>query len=196
MAIRKLAVNHDFPPQWYILDKKHIFWRPMLFNRMIVVDTHWQSLCEWKDNGDARYIGATVSNNRDHEQMELFMKNASPDIIQVNYSIGEPQAELRILPLAESLGIAVLTNRPFMNGSFFQHIQGHNLPEWAMEFDCESRAQFTLKYTLSNPAVTCALTETTSPGHMLDNIGASFGRLPDSEIRLKMRARYESMATG
>ena len=61
------------------------------------------------------------------------------------------------------------------------------LPSWAGDFDCTSWAQFSLKYVLANPAVTCVLTETTSVEHMAENIGTAFGRLPDQATRLRMR---------
>lgn len=60
------------------------------------------------------------------------------------------------------------------------------LPAWAAEFDCASWAQFSLKFILSHPAVTCVLTETANPKHALDNIGAGFGRLPDKKTRQRM----------
>ena len=83
--------------------------------------------------------------------------------------------------------MAVLINRPFMNGSYFGRVNGRELPEWTTEFDCESWAQFSLKYILAHPAVTCVLTETTNPEHMVDNIRAAFGRLPDEATRRRMR---------
>ncbi|MDE2752734.1 MAG: aldo/keto reductase, partial [Gemmatimonadota bacterium] len=82
---------------------------------------------------------------------------------------------------------AVRINRPFMNGSYFGRVSGRTLPDWAAEFDCATWAQFSLKYILAHPAVTCALTETTNPEHMADNIGAGFGRLPDDGMKRRMR---------
>lgn len=159
---------------------------------MVDIKTHWPGLKEWQDNGETRYIGVTVARTINHEQIESFMKNESPDFVQLNYSVAEPQAEQRLLPLAEEKGIAVLINRPFMNGNYFQKIRGHELPGWAAEFDCESWAQFSLKYILAHSAVTCVLTETTNPGHMQDNLQAAFGRLPDLATKARMRAMIEN----
>ena len=83
--------------------------------------------------------------------------------------------------------MAVLINRPFMNGSFFHRVSGRELPEWAADFDCTTWAQFSLKYILAHPTVTCVLTETTNPEHMEENIQAAFGRLPDESTKLWMR---------
>ena len=66
-------------------------------------------------------------------------------------------------------------------------VEGKELPAWAAEFDCETWAQFSLKYVLANPAVTCVLTETTNPAHMEENIQAGFGRLPDEATKRRIR---------
>jgi aryl-alcohol dehydrogenase-like predicted oxidoreductase len=74
-----------------------------------------------------------------------------------------------------------------MNGSYFQRTAGRPLPAWAADFDCETRAQFSIKYILANPAVTCVLAETTDTAHMIDNIGGGLGRLPGEDLRRRMR---------
>ncbi|WP_420464046.1 aldo/keto reductase [Candidatus Palauibacter sp.] len=151
------------------------------------LDVHWPNVLRWKDSGEARYIGVTTSSIGQHEAFEAFMRAEPLDFVQINYSVMEPNAEERLLPLARDLGLAVLINRPFMNGSYFGRVSGRELPEWASEFDCASWAQFSLKYILEHPAVTCALTETTNPEHMEDNIQAAFGRLPDEATKRRMR---------
>ena len=115
------------------------------------------------------------------------MRTESPDFVHVNLSVMETRVEERLLPLARDRGIAVLTNRPFMNGNYFRMIGDRPLPDWVAEFDCNSWAQFSLKYILANPTVTCVLTETTNPQHMEENIQAAFGRLPDEATKRRMR---------
>lgn len=149
--------------------------------------TQWSVLKEWKDAGKARYIGATVSSDSDHEAMMDFMRGERPDFIQVNYSVVETQAEAGVLPLAADMGIAVLINRPFMNGNYFSRVRDVALPAWAAEFDCHSWAQFSLKYILAHHVVTCVLTETTNPKHLLENLSTAYGRLPDAKTKRKMR---------
>ena len=118
--------------------------------------------------------------------MMKMMETDTVDFLQVNYSPLETAADQQVLPMALDKGVAVTINRPFINGEFFSRVRGHELPEWAAEFDCDSWAQFSLKFILSNPAVTCVLTETANPKHALDNIGAGFGRLPDEKTRQRM----------
>jgi diketogulonate reductase-like aldo/keto reductase len=149
--------------------------------------THWPNLREWKATGQARYIGITVSSDAAHDRMEAFMRAESFDFVHMNYSVVETGAEERLLPLARDRGMAVLINRPFMNGAYFQRVAGRPLPAWTAEFDCATWAQFSLKYILGHPAVTCVLTETTNPVHMQENLHAGLGRLPDEATRRRMR---------
>ena len=151
------------------------------------LDVHWPNVLRWKESGEARYIGVTVSSNARHDAFESVMRSEPLDFVQVNYSVMEPGAEDRLLPLAQDLGMAVLINRPFMNGSYCGRVSGRTLPAWAADFDCATWAQFSLKYILAHPAVTCVLTETTNPEHMADNVGAGFGRLPDEATKRRMR---------
>ena len=95
--------------------------------------------------------------------------------------------------MAMDKGIAVNINRPFLNGDYFARVSGHELPEWAAEFDCESWAQFTLKFSLSHPAVNCVLTETSNPEHAIDNIGAGFGAMPDEATRERIVMHLQSL---
>ena len=67
------------------------------------------------------------------------------------------------------------------------------LPEWASEFDCDSWAQFFLKYVISHPAVTCAIPGTTRPEHAIDNQGATIGRLPDPQERQRQEAWFDAL---
>jgi diketogulonate reductase-like aldo/keto reductase len=79
----------------------------------------------------------------------------------------------------------------FDGGRLFSAVQGKRLPPWASEFDCENWAQFFLKFLVSHPAVTCAIPATSQTAHMVENMGALYGRLPDSRMRQKMAAYVE-----
>ena len=121
------------------------------------------------------------------------MDTGTVDIVQVNYSALEREAEERILPMAMDKGIAVTINRPFLNGDYFGLVSGHELPEWAAEFDCETW-QLSLKYILSHPAVTCVITDTSNPDHARDNINAGFGRMPDADERERIASHLNALA--
>jgi diketogulonate reductase-like aldo/keto reductase len=157
------------------------------------LDVHWPTLKDLKAAGDARYIGVTVAESRLYEQLEQFLMREKPDFIQVNYSITERESAKRILPFAADRGLAVLINRPFMNGTYFDKLKDRPLPDWAAEFGCKTWAQFSLKYILANPVVTCVLTETSDPQHMADNAQTSLGPVPNAAQRERMGAFIDTV---
>ena len=84
--------------------------------------------------------------------------------------------------------MAVMINVPFAKAELFKKTSNMALPDWASDFDCDSWAQFFLKYVISHPAVTCVIPRTGNPHHMADNLKAGFGGLPNQDTRLKMEA--------
>jgi diketogulonate reductase-like aldo/keto reductase len=157
------------------------------------VDTHWPNLRRWKDEERARYIGVTVADASLYDALERFLANESPDFVQVNFSITERESERRLLPMLSDRGIGVIVNRPFMNGSYFDRLETTPLPEWTAEFDCETWAQFSLKYILSNEDFTSVLTETSNPLHMEENARTASSALPDRAARGRMRDFIDGM---
>ncbi|MDH3739675.1 MAG: aldo/keto reductase [Alphaproteobacteria bacterium] len=155
---------------------------------------NWAMFRHWKDEGLTRHIGVARHNLRYYDAMMKLMETGTVDVLQVNYSPLETEAEDRILPMAMDKGVAVTINRPFINGQYFSLVRGHTLPEWAAEFDCETWAQFSLKYIVSHPAVNCVLTETANPAHAVDNLSAGFGRLPDAAMRRRIVEHLRSLA--
>ena len=151
------------------------------------VATHWPYLRAQKDSGRARYIGVTVAEAGRYDALEQFLSAETPDFVQINYSITERESEERFLPRLADRGIGIIINRPFMNGSYFDRLENEPLPPWAAEFDCTSWAQFSLKYILANPHLTCVLTETSNPAHMEENAATAMSRLPDDAARQRMR---------
>jgi diketogulonate reductase-like aldo/keto reductase len=151
------------------------------------VTTHWPSLRRFKDEGRARYIGVTVAEARLYDALEDFLSRETPDFVQINFSITERESEQRFLPALADRGIGIIINRPFMNGTYFRRLETEPLPEWTREFDCASWAQFSLKYILADPNLTCVLTETSDPEHMHENALAALGPMPDANARQRMR---------
>jgi diketogulonate reductase-like aldo/keto reductase len=156
------------------------------------VELQWRLLRRAKDNGHTRYIGIAIARSRYYEIVESLIASGTADFVQLNYSLLEPESGERLLPLARDKGVAVVTNRPFVNGQYFPLVKDRALPEWAADFDCHSWAQFSLKYILANSAVNCVITETSNPKHAIDNMSAGFGRLPDDTTRARMRQLVQS----
>ena len=157
------------------------------------IGTLWPLLQSWKDAGRARYTGTTAAQAQLHSDLESFVADTRPDFVMVNYSISERQAERRLLSLCADLGVAVLVSRPFMNGSYFDRLEGVALPEWTREMQCDTWAEFSLLYILANPAVTCVLTETTNPLHMAENAATALKPFPDERARARMREFIDSI---
>ena len=155
---------------------------------------HWDVFRKWRDDGLTRCIGVARHQKEYYPAMLDLMATGTVDFLQVNYSPLETEADMRVLPMAMDKGVAVTINRPFLNGRYFEIVRGRKLPEWAADFDCESWAQFALKFILSHPAVNCVLTETANPKHARDNLRAGFGRLPGAKERRQMTDLLQSLS--
>jgi diketogulonate reductase-like aldo/keto reductase len=158
----------------------------MQIHNLLDWETHLKTLQEWKEQGRVRYIGLTHYLDSMHEKVEDIIAKHSIDFIQINYNISNRHAEERLLPAATDHNVAVIVNRPFQEGELFQKVQGQSLPSWAADIGCTSWAQFFLKFIISHPSVTCAIPGTSKVKHLLDNLKAAEGRLPDMNQREKM----------
>ncbi len=155
-------------------------------HNLVEWEGHLETLLELKNNNQIRYIGITTSHGRRHEDLEKVLMTQPFDFVQLTYNIRDRQVEKRLLPLAEEKGIAVIANRPFQRGTLIDWCNLHPLPEWANEVDCSNWAQFLLKFIVSHPAVTCVIPATTQVPHMIENMGAQLGVMPNDELRKKM----------
>ena len=149
-------------------------------------DTQLRTLREMKKAGRVRYVGITTSFDNQYPEFEQVIKKEILDFIQVDYALDNRDAGERIIPAAADRGMAVVINLPFGRARLFNAVQGKKLPEWASEFDCQSWAQFFLKYIVSHPAITCAVPGMAQAKYVVDNLGAARGRLPGAGMRRKM----------
>ena len=145
-------------------------------------------LRDWKAAGRCRYIGITSTYPQDYGAMETIIRREKPDFLQVDYSMDNRGAEKRIIPAAADVGAAVLTALPLGRTSLFRAVKGKSLPEWARDFDANTWGQFFLKFLLGNPHVTAVIPGTGNAEHMIDNLGAGRGRMPDAQQRERMAA--------
>jgi aryl-alcohol dehydrogenase-like predicted oxidoreductase len=158
----------------------------MQVHNLVDVQTQLATLREWKAQGRIRYLGITHYEAGAFAGVEKIMRSEKLDFVQINYSLMEREAEERLLPLAQERGVAVIVNRPFGGGDLFSRTRSKPLPDWAIEFDCHSWAQFFLKCIVANSAVTCAIPATDKPRHLEDNIQGGIGALPDAKARQRM----------
>ena len=155
-------------------------------------DVHMKTIRDWQDDGRIRYNGLTHYTAGAQAALESEMLRHKVDFIQINYSLGERDADKRLLPAAADNGIAVIINRPYQAGALFRAVSGKTLPDWANSF-ADSWGQFFLKYIISHPAVTCVIPATSKPHHMEDNLGAGFGELPDAAMRERMQRYFADL---
>ena len=161
-------------------------------HNLVDVDTQLATLQQMKRDGRIRYVGVTSSRDSAHADLVKQIERGTLDFVQVNYSLTERAAENTVLPAAAAHRVAVLVNRPYSKSGLFDRVQGRPLPAIAAEIGATSWAQFALKWIISHPAVTCAIPGTNNPKHMLDNIEAGIGTMPDAAMRAKMAKEFES----
>jgi diketogulonate reductase-like aldo/keto reductase len=166
----------------------------MQIHNMLDWRAHLETLRTWKAEGRIRYIGITTSHGRRHDELARVLAKEPFDFVQFTYNLIDRDVEQRLLPLAAERGVAVIINRPFDGGALFGQVRGKPLPPWAGEFDCANWAQYFLKFIVSHPAVTCAIPATSRVDHMIENMGAGFGRLPDAGMRRRMLAHFNQLS--
>ncbi|MDP9100305.1 MAG: aldo/keto reductase [Verrucomicrobiota bacterium] len=158
----------------------------MQIHNLVDARTHLATLRDWREQGRIRYLGITHYNSSGYSEVAKLLRTEKVDFLQINYSLGEREAEKEILPLAQERGVAVLVNRPLGGGDLFSRLRQKPLPDWAGEFDCRSWAQFLLKWIVAHPAVTCAIPATGNVRHLEDNMQAGLDRLPEAKLRSRM----------
>lgn len=155
--------------------------------------THLKTLKAWKAEGIIRYIGITTSHGRYHDDLADIMRHHPIDFVQFSYNIDNLDAEKVLLPLAQDRGIATMINRPYQRGQLFSASRGKTLPTLASDIGCTSWGQFFLKFILANPAVSCIIPATSKTKHMIDNMGANFGPVPDQQQRHEMLKLFATL---
>ena len=148
--------------------------------------TQIKTLRSLKDEGRIDYIGITHYKSNAFDEMIKIMNAEKVDFAQFNYSMGEREAEQKILPFCKDNGIATLINRPFMRGRLFRETQKKKLPSWVSDYDIDSWGQFFLKYIISNDAVTNVIPATSKTKNMLDNARAGMGKMLDEKAKKRM----------
>jgi len=156
-------------------------------------EEHLPKLFAMKAAGRLRYVGVTTSDGRRHPEIERIMRSQPLDFVQVSYNVLDRDVEERLLPLARERRIGVICNRPFRRGELIRKVERSALPAWAGEIDCANWPQILLKFIVSHPAVICAIPATTRVDHVRENVGASYGRLPDEAMRRRIVAHVEKL---
>jgi diketogulonate reductase-like aldo/keto reductase len=166
----------------------------MQIHNLVDWRTHLATLRRMKDEGRVRYIGIThYTTGALPELARILRAEPGVDFVQLGYSLAARAAETELLPTAAEHGVSVIANQPLERGDLFRRVRQHALPDWAREFDCTSWGQLFLKYILAERAVTCVIPATGNPDHMMDNLAAGFGSLPDARQREQIRKLWDTL---
>ena len=123
----------------------------------------------------------------------LFRSREKPEFLQIDLSLDDRASEERLLPLARDIGAAVMINVPLGHGALLRKTRDMPLPGWAKDIGATSWAQVFLKYVLSTPGVTCVIPATGNAEHMMDNLQAGRGAMPDAALRKTMVDWWENL---
>jgi len=163
----------------------------MQIHNLVDWRTHLATLRQWKADGVVRYLGITHYTTSAFSQLETIMREEEIDFVQLPLSIGVPDAEERLLPLARDRGVAVLVNRPFEEGTLLRNVRRRPLPDWARDYGAESWSELFLRWIVSHPAVTCVIPATSNAEHMSANLRAGEARLLSMKERRVLRVQLE-----
>ncbi len=162
-------------------------------HNLLAWEEHLPTLLAMKAEGRVRYVGITTSEGRRHGELERIMASRPIDFVQVTYNVLDREVENRVLPLARDRGIGVMVNRPFREGALIRAVERHPLPAFASEIGATNWAQFLLKFIVAHPDVTCAIPATGKVAHVVENMGAATGALPDAAMRGRMAAHVAGL---
>jgi diketogulonate reductase-like aldo/keto reductase len=152
------------------------------FGRVEIEQVHnlvaWEEHLPWLEaERDARRIdriGVTHWSAGSFGELERALRSGRFDTVQVPLSPGEREAERRLLPLSEELGIAVIVMRPFggTGAPRLRRAPSDNDLAPLAEFGVETWAQALVKWILSDSRVDLVIPATSRPERARENAAA------------------------
>jgi aryl-alcohol dehydrogenase-like predicted oxidoreductase len=138
----------------------------------------WENHLPWleaeRDAGRIDRIGVTHWNASSFDELERALRTGRFDVVQLPLSVGQREAERRLLPTAEELGIPVIVMRPFggTGAPFVRRAPTVDELEPLRAFGIETWAQAVLKWVLSDSRVDVAIPATSRPERARENAAA------------------------
>jgi aryl-alcohol dehydrogenase-like predicted oxidoreductase len=134
-------------------------------HNLVNVPAHLPRLETLKQEARVRAIGATHYQESQFGKLEELMRSGRLDMIQVPYNPLRKEAERRILPLAEELGLGVFVMSPLQGGILNRRPTTGQLAELGVD----TWAQAILKWIASDRRVSAVLTATKTLGRPTKN---------------------------
>ena len=172
------------------------------FGRVEIEQVHnlvaWEEHLPWleaeREAGRIDRIGITHWSAGSFAELERALRSGRFDTVQLPLSVGERESELRLLPLADELGIPVVVMRP-LGGTGAPLLR--RTPTGAelaplRDFGVETWAQALLKWVLSDRRVDLVIPATSRPERATENAAAGsepwFG--PDERAYVEQLAGF------
>ena len=151
----------------------------------------FQMLGSLKRAGKIRHYG--VSCDVDVARRVLESADSGVSVVQVNVNLLQPEALVRVLPLAKQKGIGFIARQPFENGRLFESEQVMSeLRARTLSSDPQSVAGLALRFLHQTEGVATILPSMMRPAHLHANIAAiAAGPLTPQE-----RAFADAMTAG
>jgi aryl-alcohol dehydrogenase-like predicted oxidoreductase len=125
-----------------------------------------------RQRGLVRVVGATHYDPSAFRELLGVMRSGRVGAIQIPYNPQEREVEDEVLPLAAELGLGVIVNRPFGEGSLVRRQVSPDDLRRLRPFGVQTWGQALLKWILSDPRVHTAIPATTRPGRPRENAAA------------------------
>ena len=143
-------------------------------HNLVAWEEHLPWLAEERDAGRIDRIGVTHWSAGSFRELERALRGGRFDTVQLPLNPHERDAEQRLLPLAEELGIAVIVMRPF-GGTAAPLLR--RMPSAAelvplRAFGVQTWAQALLKWVLSDQRVDLVIPATSRPERVTENAAA------------------------
>jgi aryl-alcohol dehydrogenase-like predicted oxidoreductase len=141
-------------------------------HNLVVVERRLNTLRRLKQEGRVRAVGATHYSRAAFGDLASVMRSGRVEFVQVPYNAAETAAAEELLPLAQELGLGVISMVPLGSGRLVRRAPSQRDLEPLREFGVETWAQALLKFVLSDRRVSSAIPATSSPERMRENARA------------------------
>lgn len=160
-------------------------------HNMIDYRTHLPTLQALKADGKIGMVGVTAMVTEAYPEIMDLMRAGSVDAVQIPYNVVQTEVADELLPLAQDLGIGILTMEPLKKGRYVKDLKQQ--PDLAplAGTGIETWGQALLAWVISDPRVTLTIPATSRPERVSENAAA--GSLPRLSGEMRDYIREETL---